>query len=139
MGQSSSKKDFKLENSKGISIEPTGSIKKRIEAADVVVFPSGMPKSSSRTLVTPKQQPAQVVAIAENSVAMTTDQPEAQSNNEVVPTVVSSVDLISLFYSFPMSVFVLTRLYQFSRPLFFFLILKCQWQTLSIVTHVYMK
>lgn len=120
MGQSSSKKDFKLENSKGISIEPTGSIKKRIEAADVVVFPSGMPKSSSRTLVTPKQQPAQVVAIAENSVAMTTDQPEAQSNNEVVPTVVSSVDLISLFYSFPMSVFVLTRLYQFSRPLFFF-------------------
>ncbi|XP_046631570.1 cAMP-dependent protein kinase type I regulatory subunit-like isoform X1 [Daphnia pulicaria] len=82
MGQSSSKKDFKLDNSKGSSIEPTGSIKKRIEAADVAV-PSGMPKSSSRTLVTPKQQPAQVVvANAENSVAMTTDQPEAQSNTE---------------------------------------------------------
>jgi hypothetical protein len=88
MGQSSSKKDFKLDNSKGSSIEPTGSIKKRIEAADVAV-PSGMPKSSSRTLVTPKQQPAQVVvAIAENSVAMTTDQPEAQSNTEVVPTAI---------------------------------------------------
>lgn len=87
MGQSSSKKDFKLDNSKG-SIEPTGSIKKRIEAADVAV-PSGMAKSSSPTLVTPKQQPAQVVvAIAENSVAMTTDQPEALSNTEVVPTAI---------------------------------------------------
>ncbi len=84
MGQSSSKKDFKLDNSKG-SFEPTGSIKRRIEA-DVAV-PSGMPKSSLRTSVPPKPQPAVVeVVIAENSVAMTTDQPEAQSNNEVVPT-----------------------------------------------------
>lgn len=77
MGQSSSKKDFKVDNSKE-TFKHGGSIKiKTIGSSSTA---SGMSNLGSRTSAGLQKQPVSVV-IDDNAVAMTTNQP--QSNSEV--------------------------------------------------------
>ena len=99
MGQSSSKKDFKLDDSKTMMTGQAGSIKKRIEMDSVI--PSGISKSSLRTPV--RTIPVVKEVIADNSVAMTTNQPQAQSNNEVVSVCISYCFSLLLYLSYHIS------------------------------------
>lgn len=77
MGQSSSKKDFKLDNSKGIW-KQAESIKKTTTESS----PTSSGIFGSRTSSGLETKPVPSVVIDDNSVAMTTNQP--RSNYEVV-------------------------------------------------------